>query len=409
MKTIKRKLARLSINQRLVFDLVRKNGRLTRKDISRVAGLKTSTTVKLVSELIREGFLKETRTGNTRPGRRPASLQLDGDMALVIGIDLGRTGIRGALTNLNGGPVHEVEVGIEKGSDSARVMKKMTDMIEGLSARSGDREVIGIGIGVSGVIDFGAGTCLFATGLPDFENIPIRDIVEKRFKIPAFVDDSSRTHAVGEKYFGLGQGLNNFMYVSLGEGIGSGIFINGAVYRGKNGISGEIGHVVMDRNGPRCKCGNHGCLEQYASGSAIAGQIREALRAGVQSTLQKVMREGDGDAITAEAVTEAARQDDRLAAGVLERAGERVGQVLASVVSILAPERIIIGGGVGQAGDFILEPIRRMVKSESVGLLTRGLGVEISALREKAGTLGAARMAMIEFFEGENAWRNDWR
>jgi hypothetical protein len=197
VKTIKRKLARLSINQRLVFDLVRKNGRLTRKDISRVAGLKTSTTVKLVSELIREGFLKETRTGNTRPGRRPASLQLDGDMALVIGIDLGRTGIRGALTNLNGGPVHEVEVGIEKGSDSARVMKKMTDMIEGLSARSGDREVIGIGIGVSGVIDFGAGICLFATGLPDFENIPIRDIVEKRFKIPAFVDDSSRTHAVG--------------------------------------------------------------------------------------------------------------------------------------------------------------------------------------------------------------------
>lgn len=407
MKTIKRKLARLSINQRLVFELVRKNGRLTRKDISRMAGLKTSTTVKLVSELVREGFLRETRTDNTRLGRKPASLHLDGDMALVIGVDLGRTAIRGALTNLDGDLVHEVEGGIEKGSDSARVMKKMTDLIGGLCARSGDKEVVGIGIGVSGVIDFDTGTCLFATGMPDFENIPIRDIVEKKFTIPAFVDDSSRTHAIGEKYFGLGQGLDNFLYVNLGEGIGSGIFINGAVYRGKNGISGEIGHVVMDRNGPRCRCGNHGCLEQYASGSAITGQIGDALRAGVQSILQKATHENDEGAITAEVVTEAARRDDKLAAGVLARAGERVGQVLASVVSILAPEKIIIGGGVSQAGDFILEPIRRIVKSESVGLLTRGLGVEISVLREKAGTLGAARMAMIEFFEGENAWREN--
>lgn len=372
-----------------------------------MAGLKTSTTVKLVSELVREGFLRETRTDNTRLGRKPASLHLDGDMALVIGVDLGRTAIRGALTNLDGDLVHEVEGGIEKGSDSARVMKKMTDLIGGLCARSGDKEVVGIGIGVSGVIDFDTGTCLFATGMPDFENIPIRDIVEKKFTIPAFVDDSSRTHAIGEKYFGLGQGLDNFLYVNLGEGIGSGIFINGAVYRGKNGISGEIGHVVMDRNGPRCRCGNHGCLEQYASGSAITGQIGDALRAGVQSILQKATHENDEGAITAEVVTEAARRDDKLAAGVLARAGERVGQVLASVVSILAPEKIIIGGGVSQAGDFILEPIRRIVKSESVGLLTRGLGVEISVLREKAGTLGAARMAMIEFFEGENAWREN--
>jgi glucokinase len=280
----------------------------------------------------------------------------------------------------------------------------MLSCIDSLADRSSGTEIIGIGIGVSGMIDFPSGTCLFATGLPDFENVPVRESVEKRFSVPVIVDDSSRTHAVGERYHGLGRGVPNFIHVVLGEGIGAGVFINGTLYRGKSGISGEIGHIVIDRNGPRCRCGNHGCLEKYASGSAIAGQIQEALAEGVQSILQR-SAVGSG-AVTAEAVTQAANQGDKLALVVLTRAGERIGQVLASVVSILAPEKIIISGGVSLAGDLILEPIRRIIKSESAELLTRGLAIEISQLQNRAGTLGAARMALINYFKGEDAWLN---
>lgn len=406
MRSLKQKLAKLSINKRSIFDLVRTQENITRKEITAITGLKTSTTVKLVSELIEEGMIVESKIESPQLGRRPTALRPSGDLGCVIGIDLGRTGVRGVMMDAGGEPLAESEEKFEKQSGGEQVMKRMLSCIESLAGKASGREIIGIGIGVSAMIDFPSGTCLFATGLPDFENIPVRDMVAKRFAVPVIVDDSSRTHAVGERFHGLGRDVPNFIYVGLGEGIGAGIFINGSLYRGKNGISGEIGHIVIDRNGPRCRCGNHGCLEKYASGAAIAGQIEEALAEGVQSILQKSVSGSKAVAVTAESVTQAANQGDKLALGVLTRAGERIGQVLASVVSILAPEKIIIGGGVSLAGDLIIEPIGRIIKGESAELLTRGLAIEISQLQNRAGTLGAARMAIINFFEGESAWLN---
>jgi len=402
MRSLNQKMAKLSINKRSIFELVRTRENITRKEITAIIGLKTSTTVKLVSELIEEGMIVESKIESPKLGRRPAALRLSGDLGRVIGVDLGRTGVRGALMDAGGSVVSESEESFGKQAGGEQVMKRLLSCIESLAGKASGREIIGIGIGVSGMIDYASGTCLFATGLPDFENVPVRETVEKKFSVPVIVDDSSRTHAVGERFHGLGRDVSNFIHVVLGEGIGAGIFINGSLYRGKSGISGEIGHIVIDRNGPRCRCGNHGCLEKYASGSAIAAQIEEALAEGVQSIVQKGAA-GTG-AVTAESVTQAANQGDKLARGVLTRAGERIGQVLASVVSILAPEKIIISGGVSLAGDLILEPIRRIVKGESAELLTRGLAIEISQLQNRAGTLGAARMALINYFEGENAW-----
>jgi glucokinase len=203
------------------------------------------------------------------------------------------------------------------------------------------------------------------------------------------MDNDVRCAAIGEKYFGAGRHVRNVICITLGTGVGSGIFIDDQLFRGPKDIAGEIGHMTMDPNGPKCNCGNYGCLEAYVGAPNIARRTREAIMAGEPSVVTELV-DGDLYRITPKIVTMAALKGDRLARRIMQDTAELIGLALANVVNMFNPELLIIGGGVAQAGDLLLSPIKQTVKSRAMREHAKMVEVVAAELGEDAGVIGAA-------------------
>ncbi len=257
--------------------------------------------------------------------------------------------------------------------DSAQVLLKQHD----LTAKSLD----GIGVSCGGPLDWESGTILKPPNLPLWESVPIRTILESAFAgIRVVVENDANATALAEWKFGAGQGTQNMVFVTMGTGIGAGIILDGRLFRGTNGMAGEVGHQTIKMDGPKCGCGKRGCLEAMASGPAIARLAQESLLYG-RGHLLLAKANGRVKEITARNVVEAAQEGDPFSRGILEEAGAYMGIGLANIIQILNPERIILGTIAVHAGELILEPIRKAVeeyaweRSQSVcQILPAGLG-----------------------------------
>ena len=204
--------------------------------------------------------------------------------------------------------------------------------------------------------------------------------------------------ALAEHWSGVARGIDNFIFVNVGVGIGCAIFIHGKLYRGVGGIAGEFGHITIDETGPRCNCGNYGCLETLASGPAISSRARQAIEEGVVSLIEK-LAEGNLKDITTETVVEATKRGDKLAFNIMEKTGEYLGIGIADMINIFNPELIVIGAGVSQAGDILLKPLKRTVKARALQLSSSMVDIKVSQLGDSAGALGAAIMVLKDIFE----------
>ncbi|MDD5039362.1 MAG: ROK family protein, partial [Dehalococcoidales bacterium] len=223
-------------------------------------------------------------------------------------------------------------------------------------------------------------------------DVPLKKIVEDKYKVNTFLLNDAKAAALGEHHFGAGKGANNLIFITVSTGIGGGIIINGKLYFGVSGGAGEIGHMTVDVNGPRCNCGNIGCLEMLASGTAIAREAISRIREGEKSSLIKMV-EGKTGHITAEKVSLAARDGDLLALKVIARAAGYLGAGMVSLVNIFNPEIIIIGGGVSKIGDLLFEPVRGMVRERAFRLLSQAVRIVPAQLGDDAGVFGAAVFA----------------
>ena len=387
------------LNKALILDVIRKHGPISRTDIAKITGLSGATVTKLVDDLIQTGFVREDGYDVSKGGRKPTLLKLVPEASFAVGVDLGASNLRAVVVNLEAKII--AKIGKKTNADEGRekVFKRMIEIIyEVIEASGVEKERIeGIGIGISGVIDHQKGVCLFCPNIKGWENVPVKRLVEEEFGIKVSVDDSSRMMALAEHWCGLAQKVENFIFINVGVGVGSGIFTNGQIYRGSRGTAGELGHTTIDENGPRCKCGNRGCLETLVSGPAIVRRAKEALEEGVISLLGK-MSGGDFSKLSPEMVAEAARKGDKLAFNIMEKTGEYLGIGIANAVNLFNPELVIIGAGISRAGDLFLETVKRTVKARALHTASTSVDIKISELGDTAAAQGAAILILKDIF-----------
>ena len=247
----------------------------------------------------------------------------------------------------------------------------------------------GLGIATAGALDTRKGIVTASPNLPGWQNVPLRDIVVEKLGINTYLVNDANAAALAEYLLGAGRGTNNMIYVTVSTGIGGGIIINGELYSGVDGCAAEIGHMTIDANGPECNCGNRGCLEVLASGTAVAREAIVRLKRGERSRISEIVGDKLED-IDARIVGVAAKGGDPLASEIIAKAAYYLGVGLVNLVNIFNPERIIIGGGMSHLGDMLLEPAKRVVKERAFKLPAQSVSIVPSQLGDDAGVIGAA-------------------
>jgi glucokinase len=255
-------------------------------------------------------------------------------------------------------------------------------------------EVSAVGLGIPSTIDRERGVALMTVNL-DLADVPIRDLMTRHLDRPVLVDNDANAAILAEHRFGAARGAENAVMLTIGTGIGGGLVIGGEVYRGSTGAAAELGHVVIDADGPPCQgnCPNRGCVEVLASGTAIAREGLLAAERAPDSALGRAV--ANGVTLDGKEVTDAALEGDPIAIGVLEKAGRRLGVALASFANVFDPDVIVLGGGVMQAGDLLAEPARYELATRALVPMNR-TPVVAAALGQEAGMIGAATMALLE-------------
>ena len=319
-------------------------------------------------------------------------------MKRFIGCDLGGTNLRAAIVDVESGIVLkqlQVPTLSREGHDAVmeRMSRLIIQIIQANQLRTDD--IGGIGIGVPGVLDLEKGETLFLPNFPgNWPHIPLRDTIAKLTGLKTAILNDVRSITLGEWKFGAGRGMDTIAVYAIGTGVGGGLVINGELYLGIGGTAGELGHMVIDYNGPQCGCGNYGCLETFASGPAIAAMGMKALTQGLTTNLGELCNY-DLNQITPELIARAAKSGDKIAKDIFERAGFYLGVAASSVCVAVNPQRIILAGGVSRAGDLLSEPMIRTLRERVTMMPIEKVEIVLAQLGDDAGVIGAAAWASL--------------
>ena len=311
--------------------------------------------------------------------------------APVLAIDIGGTKMMAAVVS-NEGRIRVSDVCPTRPNEGVSgVVGRLFTLIDELLNQdiTEIREYGGIGIACAGGVDTTRGLITQSPNLPDWKNIPLAKMIGEKYKKDTYLVNDASAAALGEHRFGAGMGVSNLVMVTLGTGIGGGIVINNELYLGVRGSAGEIGHMIIDINGPACACGSNGCLESFTSGTAIARNAVNRIKLGEESALVDMVG-GKIEAITAETVGEAAREEDTLALDILSRAAYYLGIGLVNLVNIFNPEMIVLGGGMTDILEFLMEPARRVVDARAFRIAAETVELAEAQLGNDAGVYGAA-------------------
>ena len=307
-----------------------------------------------------------------------------------IGIDLGGTKILiGLVEKESGKVVSHIKKKTKKEKGPENIVRKMLEGVEELLEESGKSftEISSIGIGSAGQIDRKNGIIIGAPNL-DCYNLNLKEILQNKFNIPVFVGNDVEVATIGEQKFGAGKGCADFVCVFVGTGIGSAIVKNGHIIYGATGTAGELGHIIVDLNGRPCACGAHGCLEAYASRSAIETRIEGALKKGRKSCISEYLEEGK--AITSSMIRKSIEREDELVTQCVSEASEYLSGGLASVINLINPELIILGGGLIEAVDYFYKQTIKKAKSKSLPVPAEKIRFSKTILGDYSGVIGAA-------------------
>ena len=311
----------------------------------------------------------------------------------ILALDLGGTQFRIALADDDGKILKRFSSLTKAEEGQQQVLKRISNAVRELISDAEFGTIRGMGAAVAGPLDPKSGVLVSSPNLPGWIDVPIRKIWRDEFQIPVFVCNDASLAALGEHRYGAGQGIDNFIYITVSTGIGGGVIIGGRLYVGANGMAGEVGHMRMMADGPPCGCGGRGCWETLASGRAIARNAVERINGG-DSSIVADMVGGDLQKVTAVIVEQAARSGDQLANDVMHEAGVNLGIGVVSLIMLFNPEAVIIGGGVAKAGELIFKPIRKMVAERVTPYLRHGVPVLHAALADDGGLLGAVAMVL---------------
>ncbi|WP_163528577.1 ROK family transcriptional regulator [Halobacillus ihumii] len=387
-----------SINRSIILNMIRKNGPISRAEIAKQTKLTPPTVSNIVKELLTSQFVIETTQGASQGGRKPTLLAINAEHFYIIGIDVGHYKMNFVVTNLFGEVRDSTLLRIKKYPTREDLLATMKNGINSLlQANKNDTEkFLGIGVGMHGIVDVDKGVSLFAPSF-DLHDILIKEELENEFKMVVKIENDARTMTLGESWFGNGKDADNIVGINVGHGIGAGIMINGRLFHGENNIAGEIGHVTIDLSGPKCTCGNYGCLQTLAGGPAIAERAKKELKAGKTSRILDLI-DHDIEKIDGETVYQAACDGDDFSIQLLNQTGRFLGIGIVNLMHTLNPNRIIIGGGVANAGSFLMEGLKGTIQSRGLTKEARETSIVLSSLGENASAYGACVLILEEFF-----------
>ena len=316
---------------------------------------------------------------------------------MAVGVDIGGTNLRAAVVDSFGRIIHLLRAPSPI-VDPARGQRALVNAIQAVTAAAGFKlaDLEGVGVGIPGWMDRVTGSLVFAPKMAHWQGVFALEAIERELGLPVFVDSDPNVATLGELWMGAGRGARDMVMITLGTGLGCGIVIDGKLYAGYRGMSGEFGHIIVQAAGDDpCDCGVISCLETQAAGPAIARRGRQAVEKG-QDTLIRTLADGQPDQVTTATVFAAAAQGDPIAIDIVAHAGELLGYGLATVVSLFEPQRIIVGGGMADVGELIFAPMRRAM-TERCYLISRGyvtIDLVPAQLGDDAGVIGAAGMAL---------------
>ncbi len=383
-----------NLNKLVLLEHIRlSRGGISRAELARRIGRSRAAVSTIVNDFLRQGILIEVGQGASAGGRRAVLLQLNPARGYLIGVDLGVTHYGLLITDLAGQVRYEVSRPWQIADGPRPCLDAVRQLVqESLSAAGVPLQaVLACGVGVPGPINIRLGGVVNPPVMPGWDGYPIRAELEGAWNCPVYLENDANLGALGEWTFGAGRDTEMLVYIKVGSGVGAGVVYQGQIVRGETGSAGEIGHVTVLADGPRCRCGNQGCLEALAGGQALAAQAAEAVQSGVATQLSLL---APPEQLTAREVGLAARRGDLVAQQLLSQAGRYLGLSVANLVNLLNPGLVVVGGGVAQVGDLLLDPLRQTVRRRTMAALRDTVRITSASLGRRSTALGAIALAM---------------
>ncbi|MGC4808446.1 ROK family protein [Micromonospora sp. DT233] len=370
--------------------LLRDEGAVSRAELGDRLQMPRPRLLAELARLVSLGYVAEAGFAASRGGRRSTLVELNPQLRFAA-VDLGASSIDVEVVDGRLEPIAAYTEQAEIRNGPKVTLQRVNELLHKARADGAYERLHAVGVGVPGPVSFRDGVPVSPPIMPGWDRFPVRELLTREHGCPAVVDNDVNIMAIGERHGGVAHSVDDFLFVKIGTGIGCGIYLAGAVYRGTDGCAGDIGHIQVDPHGPICSCGNAGCLEALFSGAALAREANAVARSGASPALAE--RLSARGAVTALDVAECAVEGDVTCIQLIRDGGRRVGGVLAGLVSFTNPSMIVIGGGLAQLGHILLAEIRSVVYRRSLPLATGNLPVVLSELGPRAGVAGAAVLA----------------
>jgi glucokinase-like ROK family protein len=382
-----------NLNKHTNLDLIRFTpGGISRAELARQVGLSRSAVSVIVDEFLQADIVHVLRNAETSSGRRPILLEINPGHGRVVGVDIGATHLTLILADLAANTLQKLEVAFDVAQGPAICLDHVDGYLRQMLAITGIHldDILAVGVGVPGPIAGDGRSVVAPPIMPGWDGYPICSVLQKRWNCPVLLNNDAELGALGEWAYGAGRRERNLVYIKVGSGVGAELVLGDHIYHGTTGRAGEIGHITIQEKGPLCTCGNYGCLETLAGGHAIAKRARQAVLAGGTTQLSGI---GPVEQITAQNVALAAHRGDLVAQQIVIEAGRYFGIAIAGLINLLNPGIVVIGGGVAQTGDLLLEPIRQTVRERSLKAASQAVRITSAVLGRRSSGIGAVIQA----------------
>ena len=374
-----------AINRSIILNAIKTHGPVGRAEVAQVTGLSPATVTGITANLIAENLVFEKEPGDSSGGRRPILLAINPQGAYVVGLKLMEAKVVGALINLEAAVLCKESVELTEPTPQM-AMAAVAGLVESLVACVGvpRARLLGVGLGLAGIVDSERGVLRRSPYL-GWRDLPLRDLLQERLHVPVYIDNDVNTLTLAEQWFGAGQGVDDFLTITVGRGVGLGIVVNHQFYRGGRGGAGELGHTVVDPQGLLCDCGKHGCLETLVGDPGLLRAAGEAF--------------GEEAPLTTDELLALAEAGDERAQGVFARAGTILGRAVANLINVFNPQRIIISGEGARYGRWLFKPMSAAVDLHAMPALRDDVQIMIEPWGDDAWARGSASLVLRELFE----------
>lgn len=384
-------------NKQLVLRTIQKYGPISRVEIAKQIDLSRPSVSEIVSILIEEQWIEEKPSEIKVRGRQPIPLDINKEKKVIVGLEIGAYSTKIIVSNLKAEILDQIQIEMNKQKDPNSTIEYLGEQIKLIANeyKAKQIEVLGIGVGMHGLVDTKEGKNIFAPNL-GWENIEIKKILESITQLKVIIDNDCNSAALAEMWFGQGKDETNFISVLVDYGVGASIINNGSIFKGTHHVTGQIGHVTIDPDGPLCSCGNYGCLETFTSETAILKMLKRKLKLGKSNVFS--MQNINIDDLNIDDFYNAVHKGDELCIDISKEVGRNLGLGFTILINLFGPKFIVLGGSLTKISDILLPIIKEVIQFKVMGEEAKKTPIITSALGENLYTIGAASLIVEDIF-----------